>query len=408
MQKGTYSSLLKTPHPSKTAANARLLIALHELGKSDNLGDAAERMVNNKVTDEKERAVIALSSIQNNIQSIQSRPVLNNLYVHLTFQCNLECRHCYAEASSSRRSFMPPEDIDHLLREALDSKFRQVIITGGEPLVHPLRDRIFQRVSAYKNKGMNLVLRSNLTGEVTDSLLEVLGRGFDQIVVSIDGSRKTHDKRRGKETYDSAVANVSRYQELAMDREGWAELSLACVMNKSEVLGSAGKAVRELGESLGIKRLRFRPMLPLGRARVGRTGSRPEAVNSYIDALELIKAGVVPRTSCGLGKNLYIAPDGLAFPCYACGGDDFVLGNVFEKGLSSLIEGETFQVLRRCSVDSIEKCKTCEYRYLCGGMCRAWDPVKTPRELDSPPPECGDLKTRAQELLKAAYWFLQE
>lgn len=48
-------------------------------------------------------------------------------------------------------------------------------------------------------------------------------------------------------------------------------------------------------------------------------------------------------------------------------------------------------MLKCSTVDKIEKCKKCEYRYLCGGACRAWE-NQCSIYLNKAPLECNHLK----------------
>jgi len=64
-----------------------------------------------------------------------------------------------------------------------------------------------------------------------------------------------------------------------------------------------------------------------------------------------------------------------------------------------------FANLMACSVDTIEKCRECEHRSLCGGACRAWG-NQTVLDVNAAPPQCDHLKQRAQKLTQAAREYL--
>ena len=109
-----------------------------------------------------------------------------------------------------------------------------------------------------------------------------------------------------------------------------------------------------------------------------------------------------PLTTCGLGDNLYIEPDGNSFPCYAYSEKEKLLGNVLEEGsLITLINSPSFKNLRKHNVDTNIRCKECNLRYLCGGACRAWD-GRLRNDFDEPPVNCGKLYERAKSLLVKA------
>jgi len=157
---------------------------------------------------------------------------------------------------------------------------------------------------------------------------------------------------------------------------------------------------------LGIRRTRFRPLLPLGRARDWDEPPTSEALSAHADPLELIENGFQPVASCGLGQNLYVEPSGDSFPCYAYHQGHSLLGNVLTYGLAAILRCEAFRDLSRHSVDTNSKCRGCDLRYLCGGACRAWGGTACQHDLDAAPPECNGLRTRAESLLFAATNYL--
>ena len=112
-------------------------------------------------------------------------------------------------------------------------------------------------------------------------------------------------------------------------------------------------------------------------------------------------------TTCGLGQNLYLDPDGNAFSCYAYHRPHSWLGNVFEQGLGKVLESQGFRDLTQCTVDAIEKCRTCEFRYLCGGVCRAWGGETSQRDMSVAPPNCEHPQSRVRSLLAAAETYLR-
>ena len=199
------------------------------------------------------------------------------------------------------------------------------------------------------------------------------------------------------------MANLKRYRASA--RPGGAELSLAAVLPASEAVGHNESSVRSLARDLEIRRIRFRPLLPLGRAAStdGAPLCPPPVVHS---AMRRIEAGFWPVSSCGLGQNLYIDPEGEAFPCYAYHGPHTRLGNVLREGLGAIAESQRFLALGKHSVDTNQKCRTCDVRYLCGGTCRAFMGEFSEAALDFPPPDCSAYREDAQRLLARAERFL--
>jgi uncharacterized protein len=181
---------------------------------------------------------------------------------------------------------------------------------------------------------------------------------------------------------------------------------LACVMRADDIQGPPGDAVQELARRLGVRRTRFRPLLPLGRARDWEEPPTSEALGSHVEPMELIERGFHPVSTCGIGQNLYVEPSGESFPCYAYHRPQSYLGNVIVDGLQTVLGSDAFGDLSCHCVDTNVKCQRCEVRYLCGGACRAWGGPANQFNLDASPPECSGLNARAYRLLAAAKEYL--
>ena len=402
LRSGDYISIADDVHPSLIAENARRALAAHALGKYPDVNEAARSLCGEGVCGDFGDTVRALEVMKAGMERAHSN--LNNCYLHVTARCNLRCAHCYASAGDSEDE-MPVEVLERLGEEALALKFRQLVITGGEPLFHRDREGLVAACKRLRGRGSNLVLRTNLTGAFTDEDLLALADAFDQVVVSVDGSEQTHDHRRGPGAYAGVVANCERYAALTAGRTRAGELSLACVMDAESINGEPGRSVRELGERLDVPRVRFRPLLPLGRAAGMDEPVICEGISQHEAPLDKLRSPFRPLTTCGIGQNVYICPDGAAYPCYAWKTEASYLGNVAAEGLAPVLAGGRFTRLRACTVNTIEKCRDCEYRYLCGGACRAWGNQQE-TDPNTAPPACDHLQRNARALIDAAKAFL--
>lgn len=400
-------------HPYHTANTARKIVAAYELAAGPDLPAAALRLATAGVYPAEDAAFTALTSLWN---SIQPGEMLNKLYLHVTWNCQLQCSHCYASAvSNANTSVMNASAIAALVRDGAKCGFREIVLTGGEPLLRSDRAELLRMLQTlrWEIKPAMLVLRTNFAMPLSCCEHNLLAMAFDEIVVSVDGNREGHDLRRGTGAYDKTVANLEEYVSAIRYRPGAketraAKLSLSATMQADQVNGSQGRAVKDLGNRLGMVRVKFRPLLPLGRAL--RSGERieQEALYSHLSPLERIESGFRPVASCGIGQNLYVEPDGEAYPCYSYHPEQSFLGSVFVDGLEKIVTGERFCSLRSHTVDTNPGCSCCSYRYLCGGACRAWAREVAQLGLDDPPSECENLKRRAQELYKAAVEYLRK
>jgi uncharacterized protein len=396
------------PHPSKIARTAKRIVAAVELARGPDIPAVAARLVGVGICRTQESAEASLAALQ---RDLQPKPgMLNNLYLHVTFGCQLHCTHCYARADAmgDSRGTMEVDGVLSLVRQAREAGFRQVIVTGGEPLVHPQRERLLDGLRLVRREvaPLKLVLRTNFALPLDADTLRAIAMAFDQVVVSVDGTPETHDQRRGSGSYAATLKNLEDYAKVTAILSGAAELSLATVMGASDLAGEAGDSVRALAQRLGIRRTRFRPLLPLGRAKDWDEPPISEALGAHADPMELIEAGFCPVGSCGLGQNLYVEPSGESFPCYAYHQPRSYLGNVIALGLGAILGSTRFGDLSIHIVDTNAKCRNCDLRYLCGGACRAWGGEMTQRDLDAPPVECAGLQRRAGTLLAKAAEYL--
>ena len=402
MRRGAYISLANEVHPAEIAANARQILAWGELGKTEDLDKAARNLYDRKICGDPQVTKQVLYGMRNSLSG--NADTLNNCYIHVTDRCNLRCTHCYAWAGENSHE-MPIDNFRLLTEQAIASRFRQIVVTGGEPLIYTDRTALLSVCKNAKGRGCALVLRTNLTGCYSESELSALGQAFDQIVVSVDGDKETHDARRGNGTYDNVTANCERYQQVVTANHGFAELSIAAVMGSGDINGPPGESVRLLSKELGVKRVKFRPLLPLGRAAGMAQTDFCEGLPQHIPPDERLKTEFRPLMSCGIGQNLYIQPDGSCFPCYAWCASHALLGNAFDIGLDHVLSSRQYKRLQEYTVDTIDRCRDCAYRYLCGGACRAWGNQNAP-DLNAGPQDCSNLQQNAQTLLQAAEAYL--
>ncbi len=397
LRKGTLLQVMRGgPHPQKVAARAREMAAAVALAVSPTPEEALHKLDRAGLITRPDLALGSLAALRNRLDG-QSREGLLNAYLHVTYTCNLACTHCYASAGPGQTGpTMTVDDATRLVRAAAAAGFRKAIITGGEPLAHPQRDALLEALSALRQevKPLQTVLRTNLAYPLHPALLERLAYSTDQVVVSLDGDEVAHDARRGAGTWARTVPNL---RTLLAESPSTA-VSITAVLPAAQVGGPAGEAVRKLGQELGIS-VRFKPVLPLGRAAasglVPPSGLAAEFYSSLDDdGAQALVQSPRPVATCGLGMNLYIAPDGDCFPCYALMGERHRLGNALDGGLTEALKRN--DAYRAVTVDSNQQCRSCALRYLCGGFCRAWGVSDDP---DAPPGDCAGLYERARKLL---------
>ncbi len=162
-------------------------------------------------------------------------PSLRYLMVEVTDRCNLSCAHCYVGEGKGRH-------IDISLFEKLISDFEDIgglrlIITGGEPLMHPRFEEINRLAGKKRFRSILLTNGTLINRDTARSLL------FDEVQVSIDGMRKGHEIIRGKGSFDLAVKGLQ-----ALKDEGH-QISVATMIHRFNLdeLNSLGSFLKEFG-----------------------------------------------------------------------------------------------------------------------------------------------------------------
>lgn len=288
-------------------------------------------------------------------------PELKYLELQITSRCNLACRHCYL--GPARDTNLPLGSIKKILTELEWIQGLRVLISGGEPLLHPDFAEINTMLPDF---GLRKVLLSNatlITGPIARDL------NVDEVQVSLDGLEKGHDSLRGKGAFRRAVRGVE-----ALKKNGIA-LSVATIVHAQNT--GEFDALRDFLISLGVLEWLVDVPCPTGRLADNADLNLPAA--EAAEFLEYGFGGSLHEGSAGLtcGANLMaITADGHGCKCgyYA----DRPLGRI-DEGLETLwrrLEKPPISSLS-CSCRHLEACRGgCRYRAELAGDPAGPDPVK--------------------------------
>lgn len=129
------------------------------------------------------------------------RPIL--ALVHITDECNLECRHCY---SRKQKKELKTDLVFKVIDDLVSMGMQMLHLSGGELFLH---GDVFEIISYAKSKGLYLEVTTNgtlLDDELVDRLIR---ESIDKIVISFDGAQKiTHDKIRGGGSFEKSLSGL--------------------------------------------------------------------------------------------------------------------------------------------------------------------------------------------------------
>ena len=325
---------------------------------------------------------------------------------HVTERCNLRCAHCYQDSYGDDELAFPQlleilNQYEQLLkrwrREANGGRINgHITVTGGEPFVR--RDFLeLLEVFAQRRKQFSFAVLTN--GSLIDSSLSRRLRKLRPafVQVSMEGTQATHDRIRGRGSFDRTVSAV---KHLVRNR-------IRTLISFSAHRGNFREFadVARLGRSLRVSRVWADRVIPWGagaplrhqvltpeetqeffeiiqaaRTEATRNWFRPTEIAMH-RALQFLVGGGRPYR-CTAGDTLVtVQPNGDLYPCRRM---PICVGNLMETPLGELYyNSELFRALRDGNLIS-DGCHACIHSRACrGGLkCLSYAMTGSPFQSD--------------------------
>jgi len=140
------------------------------------------------------------------------KPVAPVVIWNLIRRCNLTCKHCYTtSADIDFPNELSTETIYEVMDDLKEFKVPVLILSGGEPLLHPDIFKISQRA---KDQGFYVALSSNGTLITEDNIRQITDIGYQYVGVSLDGIGATHDAfRQQVGSFDASIKGIQLCRE---------------------------------------------------------------------------------------------------------------------------------------------------------------------------------------------------
>ncbi len=252
----------------------------------------------------------------------------------LDYDCNLNCRHCYAQAlRDDSRAKMTLADYRRVAGECMELGAINFSFEGGEPFCY---DGLFDVINACSPSRNIISITTNGTLLTPEKAFEIKSRGVDILTFSIDSAdAKDHDAFRG---IDGAHAKTMTGVGCALDA-GIRVLVNTVVTHQS--LRTRGVTdLLKWAEKTGVLIYLLMPA-PAGRWLGKSDMLLNEDDQKYL--MELVDGSPNVRTDlhanagrfgCGaVKKNLYITPYGDVLPCPFM---HISLGNVLRESMNEI------------------------------------------------------------------------
>ncbi len=149
-----------------------------------------------------------LQKLHNSLYYLKKKfPLLKRVTIEITRQCNLQCKHCYMDATLEK-------DINELTTQELykiaddlilwENTWIEIIFTGWEPLA---RKDIRDILKYYTTLWFRCFLVTNGTLLTIERFREIEPYIF-WFSVSLDGFEEFHDEFRGWQSFDRIIKNL--------------------------------------------------------------------------------------------------------------------------------------------------------------------------------------------------------
>ncbi len=327
------------------------------------------------------------------------KTVVKALCLHISHDCNLACRYCFAEEGKyhqSRRELMSYEvgkqALDFLVANSGNRHNLEVDFFGGEPLMN------FEVVKQLVGYGRSIEekydkkFRFTLTTNgvlLNDEILEFANKEMSNLVLSIDGRKEVHDLMRpfrgGQGSYDAIVDKLKK----AADSRDQMNYYVRGTFTRNNL--DFSEDVKHLAE-LGFEQISIEPVvaeptedyaireedIPVILEQYDRLAlylldrkKKGEGVNFFHFMIDLSGGPCVAKrlSGCGSGTEyLAVTPTGELYPCHQfVGKSEFKLGDVYTGVTNTKVRDE----FKLCNVYAKEKCRDCFAKFYCSGGCAA-------------------------------------
>lgn len=263
--------------------------------------------------------------------------MLNCVYFHITQRCQLHCRYCYFNAGeiTSCAEMQTPEMLQALAR-LKSMKPEKIVFTGGEPM---LREDLFL-LASYARFFATTVLATNGLLVSEENKYEIL-ECFDDVRVSLDGSKDRHDAYRGAGTYEKALSAARMLGDTCAVRLTYTR----------QDEGHVGELLNDLLEK-GIRRVYTSCVRRAGRVtddmlpspkKIRMEEARYFCEESEEDDERTFTCG----KGCCIGNYMSILPNGDIYPCHVLTKPACYIGNILSPALPELSESPVITRLIR-------------------------------------------------------------
>lgn len=324
-----------------------------------------------------------------------------NFNIILTSKCNLKCKYCYEGHEKSHKDMsidIASKVVDFIVKTLFDrnetDRNHKVIFHGGEPFLnYELMKFIKYKLDEEINDLYRISYMATTNGTIlNDEMIEFIKKNNIFLSISIDGTKKMHDKNRiyqdGTGSYTVMVKNLDKLKKQGL-------LGRARMTYNSSSVSSLHDGI------VNISRLGFDLCVPA--ADFYDTGWNDEKINileKEIDKiindenLKDINISMINKHFLCKEKNdcfggitsITISEDGDFYPClYTLGEKKFIIGNIMDD---EMINNKIKKIFEEIVLENND-CNSCNAQQYCfGNQCKLLNYMVTGKYNTPPSINC--------------------
>lgn len=276
-------------------------------------------------------------------------PSLRYLELQITKRCNLRCKHCFV--GERMDVDLPIDKITKILKDFEELQGLRLLITGGEPLLHPQFDKINNLLP--KLAFRKILFTNGLI--LTEDWLNKLK--VQEIQISLDGIKEGHESLRGKNTFDRTLSAIKRAITKGFD------VSVATVIHKKNL--HEFDELEEVIKNLGVREWTVDALTLSGNLKFNQDfWVEPEVAGKIMGKYGFTKEEHPKAEGYGCGTHLLavLATGESAFCSFF---EETPLGTI-DEGLKNLWKKKKFILLKELECSQIK----CPFINECFGGCR--------------------------------------
>jgi len=305
--------------------------------------------------------------------------------VALTYACNNACPHCYNEPDRFGMPSLPLPDWFKVFDKLSEIGVPHVILTGGEPTLHPQVAEIVRYAD-----DLGLIVGMNTNGRALShqpQMAALAEAGLNHVQVTLESCRpEVHNAMVGAEAFAQTVQGI---------RNAVAS-GVHTITNTTLMRGNAGHALETIDflYDLGLRTFAMNGMIYAGGGfddpdaiPVGEMAALLSGVRERADELGMrflwytvtdycrfspVALGLSPKRCNAAEYSMCVEPSGDVLPCQSY----YVpAGNILTDPWDAIWNSELFLSFRNREEDPLaaglpEKCWDCPDLSMCGGGCR--------------------------------------